>query len=205
MTGGSSGVKAGIRAQHRAVRAAMDASRREAAGEEIARHGIAWTKEITHNTQSIFCVYLSVGHEPPTGPLITALHGRGHKVLLPVCEPGRRLSWVQWAPGEELVRSRFAPILEPAGPRQGLEAVAEAKGLFMPATAVDRDGNRIGQGGGYYDVFLSDLADIRPDLPLAAIVYDDELLPAGSIPAEAFDRKVPAVITPAGFLRLGPG
>ena len=63
--------------------------------------------------------------------------------------------------------------------------------LFMPATAVDRDGNRIGQGGGYYDVFQSHLAAAGRDIPRAAVVFDDELLPAGSIPAEPFDRPVP--------------
>jgi 5-formyltetrahydrofolate cyclo-ligase len=80
---------------------------------------------------------------------------------------------------------------------------AGVSALFMPATAVDRDGNRIGQGGGYYDVFLDALDGLRPGLPSAAIVYDHEVLPAGSIPAEPFDRKVPAALTPSGLVRLG--
>ena len=35
-----------------------------------------------------FAAYLGVGSEPPTLPLLSALHGAGHRVLLPVCEPG---------------------------------------------------------------------------------------------------------------------
>lgn len=202
MPAGSSSAKESIRAQHRAARAAMDTALREAAGAGIARHGLDWAEKLSNRTPSTFCVYLGVHFEPPTTALISALHDQGHKILLPICEPGRRLSWVFWTPGGELVRSRYAPILEPAGTRHGLEVTADASGLFMPATAVDRDGNRIGQGGGYYDVFLDALEGIRPGLPSAAIVYDHEVLPAGSIPAEEFDRKVPAALTPSGLVRL---
>lgn len=203
MTAASSSAKEHIRALHRAARAAMDTARREAAGAGIARHGLDWAEQLSNGTPSTFCVYLGVHFEPPTTALISALHGQGHKILLPICEPGRRLSWVFWTPGGELVRSRYAPILEPAGTRHGLEVTAGASALFMPATAVDRDGNRIGQGGGYYDVFLHALDGVRPGLPSAAIVYDHEVLPAGSIPAEEFDRKVPAALTPSGLVRLG--
>lgn len=76
-------------------------------------------------------------------------------MLLPVCEPDRALSWVFWNPSSEFVRSRYAPIQEPAGERHGLEAIKEVAAMFLPATAVDMNGNRIGQGGGYYDKFLA--------------------------------------------------
>lgn len=203
MTAGSSSDKEQIRARHRAARAAMDIVTREAAGAGIAHHGLQWAERLSDGTPSTICVYLGVHFEPPTVPLIDALHGQGHKILLPICEPGRRLSWVFWTPAGELVRSRYAPILEPAGTRHGLEVMAGVSALFMPATAVDRDGNRIGQGGGYYDVFLNSLDGLRPGLPSAAIVYDQEVLPHGSIPAEDFDRKVPAALTPSGLVLLG--
>jgi 5-formyltetrahydrofolate cyclo-ligase len=87
----------------------------------------------------------------------------------------------------------------------------DATAIFLPATAVDFSGNRIGQGGGYYDKFLAALAGLSGPsggasdagaLPTAAVVYDTEVLPAGSIPAEAFDRKVDAALTPDGIVRL---
>ena len=88
----------------------------------------------------------------------------------------------------------------------------EATAIFLPATALDFSGNRIGQGGGYYDKFLAALAAMftasgeapgAAPLPTAAVVYDTELLPAGSIPVESFDRKVGAALTPGGIIRLG--
>ncbi|HEY8700631.1 MAG TPA: 5-formyltetrahydrofolate cyclo-ligase [Arthrobacter sp.] len=202
MTGDSKSAKDSIRAEHRQRRAAMDEQQRNAAGAGLAVHGLEWADSVAAGTPSTFCLYLGVGFEPPTAPLMGTLHASGHRVLLPVCEPERRLSWVYWTPEAEFVRSRYAPILEPAGRRHGLEIMAKVAALFIPATAVDLSGNRIGQGGGYYDVFLGSLAGTRPDMPLAAIIYDHELLPAGSLPAENFDRKVPAALTPSGLIRL---
>ena len=202
MSEGSSIAKANIRARHRARRTALDATQRDAAGAALAVHGAAWAEQLTGGTPSTFCAYLGVVPEPPTLPLISELHRRGHTVLLPVCEPGRRLSWTHWTPGIKFVRSRYAPVLEPSGPRLGLSTMASVAALFIPATAVDRDGNRIGQGGGYYDVLLGSLTGEGLEIPFVAVVFDAELLPAGSIPAEDFDRRVPAALTPSGLIRL---
>jgi len=199
----SKSAKDRIRAQHRERRAAMDAGQRKAAGAGLTVHGLGWAEQLTGGTPSTLCAYLGVGFEPPTAPLIMALHSQGHRIMLPVCEPRRRLSWVHWTPEADFVRSRYAPVLEPVGPRHGLEVMPQVAALFIPATAVDRGGNRIGQGGGYYDVFLDSLAGEAGEIPLAAIIYDHELLPAGSVPSEDFDRKVPAALTPSGLVRLG--
>ena len=84
-----------------------------------------------------------------------------------------------------------------------MEAVRAVAGLFMPATAVDMSGNRIGQGGGYYDKFLAAAAAGGLEPPRAAVIYDAELLPAQSIPAESFDRPVDAALTPSGLVPFG--
>ena len=205
-----------IRAGHRARRAALTPARRAGAGSGIARHGIGWASSLTGGGSGTFAAYLGVGYEPPTHPLLTALHAAGHRVLLPVCKPGLALAWVYWTPTSESVRSRYAPILEPVGERHDTSVMRQTDGIFLPATAVDYSGNRIGQGGGYYDKFLAALTALLPagapaadgglvpPLPTAAIVYDGEVLPAGSIPAEPFDRKVAGALTPAGLLPLQP-
>ncbi|HSN36483.1 MAG TPA: 5-formyltetrahydrofolate cyclo-ligase, partial [Arthrobacter sp.] len=191
-----------IRASHRAKRAALTRARQDSAGAGIARHGLAWASVLTRGGAGTFAVYLGVGSEPPTRPLLAALHGAGHRILLPVCEPELVLSWVYWTPESDFARSRYAPIQEPVGERHDTSIMKHTAGIFLPATAVDYSGNRIGQGGGYYDKFLAALADALPagtgasdggplpSLPTAAIVYDAEVLPAGTIPAEPFDRKV---------------
>jgi 5-formyltetrahydrofolate cyclo-ligase len=188
-----------IRLAHRHRRATLTPPQLEAAGAGIARHGAAWADSLTGGAPATVCVYIGVGVEPPTLPLISALHNNGYGVLLPVCEPGRELAWVYWNPDAGLEQSRFAPILEPRGERHGPDVAGTAAALFIPATAVDLAGNRIGQGGGYYDKFLGHLATAGKNIPLAAVIYDEELLPAGQIPEEEFDRPVPAVLSPSGF------
>ncbi|GLU58787.1 5-formyltetrahydrofolate cyclo-ligase [Paenarthrobacter ureafaciens] len=175
-----------------------------AAGEALARHGVSWAKDVSGGSPATFTVYLGVAFEPPTLPLIEALHQEGHRILLPVCEPGRTMSWVEWTPETTFVRSTYAPIDEPEGERlTSAVAGADAAGIFMPATAVDGDGNRIGQGGGYYDRFLQGLKDSAQRPRTIAVTYDDDLLPSGAIPAEAFDQPVTEVLTPSGIVRLG--
>ena len=44
--------------------------------------------------------------------------------------------------------------------------------MFLPATAVDMSGNRIGQGGGYYDKFLASVDASGLHVPRAAVIYD---------------------------------
>ena len=195
-------VKNRIRTAHRRQRTALLPAVLEASGASLASHGVAWADSVTAGAPATICVYWSIGVEPPTQSLISALHDRGHRVLLPVCEPGRELAWVFWTPDVVFEASQYAPILEPAGTRHGPDVAGTAAALFIPATAVDLSGNRVGQGGGYYDKFLGHLATAGVDIPLAAVIYDAELLPAGQIPAEEFDRPVPAVLTPAGLVAL---
>ena len=201
-----------IRSSHRAKRSALPLAALDAAAAGIARHGLQWASGLAGSRQGTFAAYLGVGAEPPTLPLLSALIGAGHRVLLPVCEPDIELSWVYWTPLSGFVRSRFAPIQEPVGQRHSTAVMRDATAIILPATAVDFSGNRIGQGGGYYDKFLACLAALSPSsgeasdaaaLPTAAVVYDTEVLPADSIPAESFDRKVDAALTPGGIIRFG--
>ncbi|MDI3241360.1 5-formyltetrahydrofolate cyclo-ligase [Arthrobacter sp. AL08] len=202
------------RASHRARRAALTPAALATAGAGIASYGVAWAARLAGGRSGTFAAYLGVGSEPPSLPLLAALHQEGHRLLLPVCEPGLELSWVYWTPASRFARSRYAPIQEPAGKRHDASVIRCADGIFLPATAVDYSGNRIGQGGGYYDKFLAKLAalpypgtptsdgGLLPPVPAAAVVYNGEVLPAGSIPAESFDRKVGAALTPSGVVQL---
>ncbi len=207
MTTGAAEAKTEIRSRHRLARALQAGGDHTTLADGLARHGLAWAGSVARPGIASFAVYLGVGTEPPTSRLVESLNSHGYRVLLPVCEPGRQLLWVEWTPQSTFARSRFAPILEPVGPRFDLadsSAVlpggTELAGIILPATAVDRSGNRIGQGGGYYDAFLAAMQEKGNIPPTVAVVYDDEVLPPGAIPAEPFDMKVQAALTPGGLV-----
>ena len=60
--------------------------------------------------------------------------------------------------------------------------------VLMPGLAFDREGHRIGYGGGFYDRFLSS----EPDHPTLALCYDFQI--RETLPTEEFDIPVDTVI-----------
>ncbi|MDJ0358068.1 5-formyltetrahydrofolate cyclo-ligase [Paenarthrobacter sp. PH39-S1] len=143
--------------------------------------------------------YISGGTEPPTEQLLHVLVQAGYQILVPVCEPDFKLSWVRWRPDIPLRRSRLAPVDEPAGERQPADVMAGAAGILLPALAADAWGNRLGHGGGYYDRFLAALAQTGTRPATAAVVYDHELLSAGELEHDVLDARVGGVLTPRGY------
>ena len=129
--------------------------------------------------------------EPGAGRLPHAYSELGARVLLPVIpSEGRVLDWA--VDTGELEHGRFG-LYQPAGPRLGPTAIAEADAVVVPALAVDRFGIRLGRGGGYYDRAL---VHARPDAVLVTVVFDDERI--DELPSEVHDRPVQAVVTPSG-------
>ena len=89
---------------------------------------------------------------------------------------------------------------EPGEPPRGVDAVARADVVLVPALAVDAAGRRLGRGGGSYDRAL---ARVGPLVPLIALIYDDELVE--QVPAEGHDVPVRATARPrAGLTLLAP-
>ncbi|WP_445257415.1 5-formyltetrahydrofolate cyclo-ligase [Nocardioides aurantiacus] len=139
--------------------------------------------------------YVSVSHEPGTGPLLEALAASGTRVLLPVVLPGMDLDWAAYAGPDDLRPARN--LLEPAGARLGVEAVAGADVVLVPGLAVGRDGTRLGRGAGCYDRAL---ARLPRDTFTCVVLHRGEVLDA--VPAEPHDVPVAAAVTPDGVLRL---
>ncbi|MGA5322644.1 5-formyltetrahydrofolate cyclo-ligase [Streptomyces seoulensis] len=147
--------------------------------------------------------YVSVGTEPGTAELLEALRLRGTRVLLPVLLPDDDLDWGAYTGPGSLAVVRHGgrmELAEPAGTRLGPDAVTEADVVLLPGLAVDGRGMRLGRGGGSYDRVLARLerAGARP--ALVVLLYDTEVV--ARVPAEAHDRPVHAVVTPAGVRRF---
>lgn len=141
-------------------------------------------------------VYVSMGREPQTGPLIDWLLASGREVLLPVLYADNDLGW-GIAPGAaDLVPGRLGLSEPPVD--LGAEAIARAELVICPALAVDLHGVRLGRGGGSYDRALT---RVTPGTPTWAVVHDSEIL--DSLPSDPHDRPVSAALTPTRLVQLG--
>jgi 5-formyltetrahydrofolate cyclo-ligase len=71
--------------------------------------------------------------------------------------------------------------------------------VICPLVAFDRDGYRLGQGGGYYDRTLQALRRGGPLLVLGLAYAGQE---TDRIPREAHDQPLDAILTETGYHRV---
>ena len=122
----------------------------------------------------------------PGEPFVTPRPGW----LLPVLLDDDDLDWARY---DGLLVPGRRGVLEPAGPRLGVAAIASCDLVLVPALAVDRAGDRLGTGGGSYDRALA-----RATGTTVALLRDEELVEA--LPHEPHDVPVRAVATPGDGL-----
>lgn len=183
-----------LREAVRAHRQARSSRERVDAGAAIAEHAIDIVADA-----GCAALYAARPAEPSTQPLMEHLHANGVDVLLPMLGPGLSRDWAVHKAGDALeIRAPGRPP-DPAGPGLGVTALQRADVVFVPALAVDRDGVRLGQGGGWYDRVLEHR---RPDAPVVAIVFDDEVS-EHPLPRAPHDQSVDGVLTPSGWWFVG--
>ncbi|MBG6085485.1 5-formyltetrahydrofolate cyclo-ligase [Zhihengliuella flava] len=190
-------VKSRLRAEVRRRRRAMDAAERHRESAELCT-----ALDTTLTGARVVAGYSATGTEPDPSAALERAHAAGTQVILPVCRPNFQLGWVTWHPDIELRPSALAPVNEPVGPVAEAIAAAAADVILLPATSVDRSGTRLGQGGGYYDRLIAEVRRQGSAAQLIAVVYEHELLPAGSLPRELTDQPVDAVATMSGLTWL---
>jgi 5-formyltetrahydrofolate cyclo-ligase len=179
--------KAALRSLMLSARAGLSAQERAEAGRMI-RDALLSLPEL--EMAGTVAAYYSIGSEPDTRGLVYALWKRGTYVLLPLLAPDGDLDWASYEGPESLVPGPRG-LREPREEPRGAGAVARADVVLVPALAVDRQGNRLGRGGGSFDRAL---ARVGPPVPVIALLYDGELV--DRVPAEEHDAPVRAVVRP---------
>lgn len=139
--------------------------------------------------------YIPSGFEPGAaaeGGFVATIQQAGRQLIVPKVEEGRRLSWWVWDP-TDCIRGRYG-LIEPSG--LGVRAnLCEADLVLVPALAVDIQGFRLGQGGGFYDTALE-----GSQVPTVVVVHPGEII--AKVPHEPWDLKTKAILTACGFTSL---
>lgn len=150
---------------------------------ELVEQFLALPQVEQAETVMLFC---GVGRELDTMPVLEALLTRGKRVAYPVCLPERQMEARAVAGPEQLVPGAFGI------PAPGEDCPVVDKrdiGLVLvPCIMCDREGYRLGYGGGYYDRWLADFEGYT------VCICPVERL-ADRLPRDGFDVPVDLVLT----------
>lgn len=184
--------KAALRARMRALRASLaaDTLRHAALSEALQRHLLA---SAVWRESPVVMLYCAVRGEVDTTLLLAGAWAEGKRVLLPRCRPGERgvMDAVTCSGPDGLVRSGLG-IPEPAGEPAPPGAAREAL-IVTPGLAFDREGYRLGYGGGYYDRLFEAGAGHAVGLVFLEHLVD-------RVPRDPWDKPVNALCTEEGLL-----
>jgi len=187
--------KAALRREILARRSALGAADRAAAGRRL-RDAVLELPEM--QMAGTVAAYMSIGTEPDARGLVFALWKRGCYVLLPLLQPDNDLDWASYEGPDALAPGPHG-LLQPTEPGRGVTAISSADLVIVPALAADRQGRRLGRGGGSYDRAL---ARVGGTVLTIALLYDGEVLDA--IPAGPHDQRVRVLAQPGeGITRAG--
>ncbi|MBW4643612.1 MAG: 5-formyltetrahydrofolate cyclo-ligase [Goleter apudmare HA4340-LM2] len=141
------------------------------------------------NQAKTILAYFSVRQEPD----LTALFAETrHRWGFPRCV-GKSLVWHLWIPGDSLQMGSYG-IYEPDPDAPTLDPCTVDL-ILVPSVACDRQGYRLGYGGGYYDRLLS-LPEWNTK-PTIGVVFGFAYLP--QIPIQPWDQPLDAVYTEWGM------
>ncbi len=174
--------KRALRAELRARLAALDADYISESNEAIFQKVLSLPQYLS--TMRIFA-YCSIGREVDTHTIIRHALSVGKTVCLPVVI-GKEMAFYPVSEETVFQKGPFgipqpAPFCRPEHPRQG-------DLMLMPGLSFTRSGERLGQGGGYYDRYLA-------VHPINAIGLCRRAMLSESLPTEAHDRRAAFVVT----------
>lgn len=144
---------------------------------------------------AIIALYRADPGEAPAGGYARFFHELGHQIALP---------WLVDLATPMIFRAHTDPYAESdlergyfglmQGSQEAQEVVPDV--LFMPLVAFTARGDRLGQGGGFYDKWLG----AHPDVIRIGMAWD--MQEVDELPLEPHDMGLTAIVTPTRV--LGP-
>lgn len=133
-------------------------------------------------------IYYPVGHEAPSLGWAGWLAENGRRVALPAfASPESPMEFREWDnpfDEEALTTSPWGGLQPP----HGRPVIPDL--VVVPLLAFTARGERLGQGGGHYDRWLSE----NPEVCAIGLAWDCQL--ADALPVEEHDRHLSAIVTP---------
>jgi 5-formyltetrahydrofolate cyclo-ligase len=184
-----------LRSQCRDARAALGATGRARASQAICRH--LGESPLLRAAPRV-ALYWPVGEEVDLRPLLADDRHAHRQFCLPVMQPDKRLRFARYRRGDAL-HANWYGIPEPVHEAAQEIAAADIGLVCVPLLGFDRAGNRLGQGGGFYDRSFDFLLRREAATPLLlGIGFACQELP--TLAREAWDVPLAAVMTEDGLI-----
>lgn len=169
-------------------RQAVPASNRERWSNAAARH---FLRSSYYRHARVVALFIGYGSEIITDKFIDRAWKDGKKVLLPITSRGfDRPFFALFQKGDKLERSKRGPFelvrKKAAFPFGSIDLVV------VPGLAYDRDGFRLGYGGGVYDRILAK----TPRAHHMGLFFSAQFMPV--LPRANHDRKMTSILTEKG-------
>ena len=173
--------KQSLRKKIREQKRAMSLEQIKAASEKLGE--LFYASELYRNAKTIYG-YLPYNQEVRTVPMLQRALEDGKKVAVPKVY-GEEMRFI-YLTDLSKVELGYCGIPEPV--EDGPVADDPTALVLMPGLAFDREGHRIGYGGGFYDKFLA----AEPGHPTLTLCYGFQMVE--ELPTEEFDIPVDCVL-----------
>ncbi|WP_299808197.1 5-formyltetrahydrofolate cyclo-ligase [uncultured Shewanella sp.] len=181
-----------LRLQVRQARRALSEEQQVAFSQLAAKHTL---KTLLSRKVKCVALYLSNDGELDTQPLIEGLWQNGIDIYLPRLHPfsAGNLLFLRYDRGTKLVKSHLG-IWEPKLDITQMLLPYQIDVVITPLVAFDKQGNRMGMGGGFYDRTLANWHHKGKPLPIG---YAHDCQQVDSLPCEHWDVPLPFIFTPS--------
>jgi 5-formyltetrahydrofolate cyclo-ligase len=152
----------------------------------------------------VAAVYHGLGSELSARALADWLAQAGWTLALPSVEGADRpesqgghrghMVFRRWTPGEPLVRDTIGLVAPPPE-----RPILQPDLVVTPLLAFDRQGRRLGQGGGYYDRALAALRARKRVFVLGLAYVGQE---THGLPDEPHDQRLDAILTESEYIAV---
>lgn len=150
-------------------------------------------EHFTPQPNQVIAGYWPVGREFDPRFLMDELHQRGLQCALPCVEKDNKvLTFKPWTPDCPMTKGAY-DVHEPKS-----DETVEPDIFLCPLLAFDRQGYRMGQGGGYYDATL-EAYRAKKNVLAIGVGYGEQAV-LFNLPVEDHDQRMDAILTPQSIL-----
>lgn len=144
---------------------------------------------ISLNNNDVVAIYMPIAGEVDSMHLYNRLLEKGCKICLPkIIDKKKPLTFKSYSLDEKLIKNQFFKVFEPSN--QNAEMIPNI--LIVPLLSYDKNNNRLGYGGGFYDLTITNLKENNKNLLCVGLAYS--IQETANIPINKFDIALDIII-----------